>query len=144
MKAVFNRPEKPKPCKVARISVLCPQAHDVGDPNQLAPPIAFFHLTVDQTRSHLPPEDFPPSATHLAPVSEMGGQRVEVEVEPITGKERKTAWGQHLSQGVNHRVGHVLGAGTQLEDGQQLGAQIDDQPEPLHLTMAAQSGSEFI
>ena len=74
----------------------------------------------------------------------MGGQRVEVEVEPITGKERKTTWGQHLSQGMNHRMGHVLGAGTQLEDGQKLGAGIDDQPKPLHLRMATQPGSEFI
>jgi hypothetical protein len=28
-------------------SGLCPQAHDVRDPNQFAPPIAFFHLAVD-------------------------------------------------------------------------------------------------
>jgi hypothetical protein len=41
-------------------------------------------------------------------------------------------------------MGHVLGTGAQLEDGQKLGAGIDDQPKPLHLEMAAQPGSEFI
>jgi hypothetical protein len=63
---------------------------------------------------------------------------------PITGKERKTAWGQHLSQGVNHRMGHVLGAGTQLQDGKHLGARIDDQPQPENLCGAAQPDSQFV
>ena len=71
----------------------------------------------------------------------MSRQRIEVEVKPVTGEEREAAWGQHLSQGVNHRMGHVLGTGTQLEDGQKLGARIDDQPKPLHLRMAAQPAS---
>jgi hypothetical protein len=74
----------------------------------------------------------------------MGRQGIEVEVEPITGEKRKTAWGQHLSQGVNHRMGHVLGAGAYLEDGQNLGAGINRQPEPEHVLRAAQPGSQFI
>ncbi len=41
-------------------------------------------------------------------------------------------------------MGHVLGAGTQLENGQKFGAGIDNQPQPLHLRLAAQPGSEFI
>jgi hypothetical protein len=41
-------------------------------------------------------------------------------------------------------MGHVLGAGTQLEDGQKLGAGIDDQPQPLHLPLAAQPRSQFV
>ena len=74
----------------------------------------------------------------------MSSQRIEVQVEAIAGEERRAAWGQHLSQGMNHRMGHVLGAGTQLEDGQKLGAGINRQPEPLHLYMAAQPRAQFV
>ncbi len=41
-------------------------------------------------------------------------------------------------------MGHVLGAGTQLEDGQNLGTGINRQPEPEHALRAAQPGSQFI
>ncbi len=41
-------------------------------------------------------------------------------------------------------MGHVLGAGTQLEHRQKLGAGINGQPEPLHLCLAAQPGAEFV
>src|SRR5215472_243231 len=41
-------------------------------------------------------------------------------------------------------MGHVLGAGTQLEDGKNLGAGINRQPEPLHLCLAAQPGAQFV
>src|SRR5438874_6899027 len=87
----------------------------------------------DQTRRHLPLTHVLASTTHLSPVSKMGREGIEVEVEPITGEKRKTAWGQHLSQRVNHRMGHVLGAGTQLEDGQNLGARVDRHPQPEHV-----------
>ncbi len=52
--------------------------------------------------------------------------------------------GQALSERVDEQMCHVLRAGTQLEDGQKLGAGINRQPEPLHLRMAAQPGSQFI
>ena len=74
----------------------------------------------------------------------MGCQRREVHIETITREDRQAARGQHLSQRVDELVGHVLGAGTQLEDGQKLGAGINRQPEPLHLCMAAQAGAEFV
>src|SRR5215469_224931 len=68
-------------------SILCSQAHDVADPNQLAPPVALFHLTVDQACRHLPLTHVPASTTHLEPVSKMSRQRIVVEVKPITGEE---------------------------------------------------------
>lgn len=48
---------------------LCPQAHHVRDPQQIAPPLAFFHLVVRQARRHLPLAHFPPSSLVLALVS---------------------------------------------------------------------------
>jgi hypothetical protein len=50
------------------------------DAHELASPVAFLHLTVDQLGRHLPPEDFSPSATHLKPVSEMGRQSIEIDI----------------------------------------------------------------
>ncbi len=58
----------------------CPQAHYRRDAHQLAPPVAFLHLTVDQLRCHLPLECFPSSATHLSPLSKMGREGIKVQV----------------------------------------------------------------
>ena len=41
-------------------------------------------------------------------------------------------------------MGRVLRARTHLEDGKNLGAGVDDQPEPEHVLSAAQFGSQFI
>ena len=45
---------------------------------------------------------------------------------------------------MDHPMSHVLGAGTQLEHRQNLGAGIDGQPEPEHLRSAAQPGAQFV
>ena len=83
-------------------------------------------------------------ATYLAPVSKMGCQSIEVEVQAIAGEKGETAKGQHLSQGVDEQVGHMLRARTQLEHGKKLGARVDGQPQPEHLFGTAQPGSEFV
>ncbi len=95
------------------------------DAHELASPVAFFHLAVDQAHCHLPPEDFAPSATHLAPVSKMGRESIEIEIEPVTRKERETTRSRDLSQGMDEQMSHVLCAGTQLEHGKKLGARIN-------------------
>jgi hypothetical protein len=41
-------------------------------------------------------------------------------------------------------LGHMLCAGTQMEHGKQLGARVDGQPEPQHLSGAAQPGAQFV
>ena len=38
----------------------------------------------------------------------------------------------------------MLGARTQLEHGENLGARIDGQPQPEHLSGATQPGAQFI
>jgi len=68
-------------------SCLCPQAHHMSDAHQLAPPGAFFHLTRDQARRHLPLASTPSFATSLEPVSKMGRERIKVHVQAVTGKE---------------------------------------------------------
>ena len=114
------------------------------DPHQLAPSVAFFHLTVDQPSCHLPPEHISPSLTHLEPLTKVSRERIEIEIKPVTGKERKESRGQSLSERVDEPMGDSLGAGAELKHGQNLGARIESQPEPEHLTGTAQPGANFI
>jgi hypothetical protein len=116
----------------------------VRDAHQLASPVTFFHLTVDQTHCYLPSKGFAPTTPHLSPMSEMGGESIEVEIEAITGEQRQAVSSQALSQGVDDPMGRVLRAGTQMEHGQKFGAGVDGQPEPKHLCGAAQPGAQFI
>jgi hypothetical protein len=67
---------------------MCPQTHYLRDARQLASPVTFLHLTIDQLCCYLPAAGFPASATNLEPLSKMSGQRIEVQIEPVTGEER--------------------------------------------------------
>ncbi len=73
----------------------------------------------------------------------MSCQRIEVEIEPIAGEKGNTARGQAPSQGVDHRMGHVLRTKTELKHGQNLGARIDNQPQPEHLGWSGGAWCEF-
>ena len=78
-----SRVEPPREAQSLQCSLesyACSKAHHVRDPQQLASPVAFFHLTVDQTRGHLPLICFPSTMIHLAPLSKMGCQSVEVHI----------------------------------------------------------------
>lgn len=72
----------------------------------LASLVAFFHLPVDQPSCHLPPVHVSLSLAHLEPLSKMSRERIEVQIEPITGKERDALRGQDLPQGVDHPISH--------------------------------------
>jgi len=80
MNAVFNLPERPNPRSRGFESVLCSKSHHRRDAHQLASPVAFFHLAVDQTRRYVPSAYVAPLATHLAPVSKMGRERIKVHM----------------------------------------------------------------
>ena len=67
---------------------LCPQAHHVRDANELTPPVALFHLAVDQARGHLP---LAPSTTSCEPLAKMGREGIEIQIEAVTGEERQIA-----------------------------------------------------
>jgi hypothetical protein len=59
-------------------------------------------------------------------------------------KRGRQKGGQDLSQAMENRMCHILRAGTQMEDGKDLGEGIDGQPEPQHLLRAAEPGAQFI
>ena len=80
IKAVFNLPEKPNPCKAAVSASSVPRRMTWRDPNQLAPPVAFLHLTIDQARCHLPLTHVPASTISYEPVSKMGREGIEIQI----------------------------------------------------------------
>ncbi len=88
MKAVFSRPEKPNPCKAVERSACVPRRITCETRTSLRQRSDFLHLTIDQSSRHLPPKRFPPSPTHLEPLSKMGRERIEVDIQAITGEER--------------------------------------------------------
>ena len=141
---MFNRPERLSPCKATVRAPSVPATHHMRHVYQLASPVALFHLAVDQAWFHLPPAHGAPSLTYLEPLTKVGSDRIEVEIEPVTGEERQTAGSQELSQGVDEQVRRMLCARNQREHGQNLGARIDGRPQPEHLCGAAQSGSNFV
>jgi len=74
---------------------------------------AFLHLAVDQAWFNLPPAHIASSTTQLEPPTKVSRNGIEVEIEPVTGKEGKATGSQDLSQGMDDPMGHVLGAGTE-------------------------------
>ena len=73
-KSRVQPPRKTQSLSAGCESLLCAQTHHVRDFDELTPPVAFFHLAVDQARRHLPPEDFAPSTSHVAPLPKMSGE----------------------------------------------------------------------
>jgi hypothetical protein len=74
----------------------------------------------------------------------MGCQSIKVEIEPVTGEERKAAGSQDLSESVDELMGHGLCSGAELKHGKNLGEGINGQPEPEHLCGVAQSDAQFV
>lgn len=122
----------------------CSKAHDVRHPHQLAPLVAFLHLAVEQSFCHLPPEYFPPSASHLEPVSKMGRERIEVQIEPITGEKGDATRCEDVPQGVNDGMCRQLCTWSHMQGRKNFRARIDGQPEPEYLPLAAEPCAQFI
>jgi hypothetical protein len=118
------------------------QAHAALDPSEPAAAIGLFDLTVQQVERDLP--------TRFArddigdPLTEMGGDGIEVEVKAVAGKDWQTAWSQGQCHRVQQRIGHVLGAWTQLKCWDQFGGRLKGDPHPEVVGLVAQGGEEFI
>ena len=59
-------------------------------------------------------------------------------------KSGRQKGGQDVSQRMDDCMRHALRAGTQMENRNDLCEGIDGQPEPEHLLVAAQPGTQFI
>jgi len=105
-----------------------PSFHSGQAPSESAAAIGFLDLAVQQVERHLPTEF---ARSHIRdPLTEMGGDRIEVEVEAVTGEDRQTARSQDERDGVKQSIGHVLGAWTELECRDQLGGRVKGDPHP--------------
>src|SRR5947209_8123611 len=95
------------------------------DAYQLAPPIAFFHLAIDQAWFHLPLAHVAPSTAEDMPLTKVGRERIEVHIQAITGEEWETAGSQELSESVDELMCHVLCSGDELKHRKKLRARIN-------------------
>jgi hypothetical protein len=50
---------------------------------------AFLHLAIDQAWFHLPPAHAAPSSTQREPLTKVGREGIEIQIEAITGEERQ-------------------------------------------------------
>src|SRR5690242_15247333 len=89
IKAVFSRASEAQPLQGGCESLLGSQAHHRRDANQLASAVAFLHLTVDQAWLYLPLARVAPSTTQREPLAKVGRERIKVEIQSVTGKERE-------------------------------------------------------
>ena len=74
----------------------------------------------------------------------MGRQGIEVEVEAIAGEDREAVGCQVLPQGMDHVMGSILSARTEVEHRDQLAERVNDDPEPQHVGAVTQPRAEFI
>jgi hypothetical protein len=72
IKAVFNRPERPRPNKATLRAASVPRRITCETPTNFRQRSTFFHLAVNQARRYLPLTCFPSSSPHFEPLSKMG------------------------------------------------------------------------
>ena len=95
-----------QPAQGAAERLACPTTHQMRDPHQTPPLIAFLHLPVDQPGCEMPLAR--PSPDTLDPLPKMGRQSIEVQIQAVAGEDREAVRGQPLMQLVDHRMGGDL------------------------------------
>src|SRR5215472_9334842 len=74
----------------------------------------------------------------------MGGQSIEIQIEPVTGEDGDAARCQHLPQAVNEPMRRSLRAGSPMKDWKKFRERIDGEPQPEHLCMVTEPCAQFI
>ncbi len=74
----------------------------------------------------------------------MSRQRVIVERQAITGKDRQTTRGQALGDVMNQLMSEVLSPRAEGEGGDQLGGGVAGDPQPFGFNMAIKFQTNFI
>jgi hypothetical protein len=80
IQAVFNRPEKPNPCKATLRAASVPRRITGETRTSLRQRSGFLHLAVDQACLHLPPARVPPSMIQREPLAKVCREGVEVHI----------------------------------------------------------------
>lgn len=78
------------------------------DLDDLPASVLFLHLAIDQARSYLPSAGFSPAMSFFLPVSKMSAQSIKGPIEAITGEKWEAVRSEHLSEGMNEHMCHLL------------------------------------
>jgi hypothetical protein len=99
-------------------------------------------LAVPQPRRHLP--DGQAMACLFAPLTKVGGQRIEIVVESVTGEHGRTTLGQALPDFMDKPLCIVVFTPSDVDDRHNLGLRFDSHLDPHPLTHAPHFGHQFI
>ncbi len=135
-------PTQPKPDKGPAPLLRCAAAEHGRNAHQPSALITLLDLPIGQVCGYLPLAHPLPYAR--CPLSKMGRQRVEIEIQPIAREDGETVRGQPLLQGVHDRVGRGLRARTKVQHGDQFTDRVNRYPEPYYMRPASQSRAELI
>jgi len=74
----------------------------------------------------------------------VGGQSIKVVLQSVRAKDRNTARGESDLEFMDNRIGHVLGAWSELNDGNEFSFGITGRPYPDFLLSLPDIGPQFI
>jgi hypothetical protein len=104
--------------------------------------IGFLDLIIPQDEGDLP-TGF--TGCHIGdPLTEMGGEGIEIEVEAVTGEDGHTAWSQNEGDRMEQGIGHELSAWAELESGEEFGGRVTGDPHLQVVGLVVQGGEEFV
>ena len=118
------------------------QAHEAFDELELATAIRLFDLPIDQVMGDLPTGRT--GGGVCRPLTEVGGQSVEVEIEAVAGKDRQAAGGQDERERMDDGMRHNLSAWANLEGGDEFGHRVAGGPPPQVVRLVAQGSKQLI
>src|SRR5262249_38757343 len=78
------------------------------------------------------------------PITKMGGECVEIEIETIAGERRDAARRETPVEIVDQCMCRILRARTQMQHGDQLADRINRQPQPQRVHAAPQPSAELV
>jgi hypothetical protein len=110
----------------------------------------FDDLSVEKPGADLPLVGLPPH--RLGPTAKVRRERVEVQLQAITGEYGQAIWCQHLHERVHDGMGHPtslrcggrcgLSARPNFQHGDDFGARVDSEPNPQRVHVPAGLGTD--
>lgn len=102
----------------------------------------FGELPIEELSTDLPVASLLPHA--LNPAAEVGGQRVEIQLQALTGKYGQAVRCQDFDQGMYDGMSHRLRARSNFQHSNDFGASIDGEPNPQRVSLLTGLGTELI
>lgn len=99
-------------------------------------------LPIEKPSVNLPLKGMPPN--DLNPSAEVGGERIEVQLQAITGEYGETIPCQHFHKCMYNGMGRGLSARPNFEHGDNFGARVDSEPNPESVSALTGLGAKLI